>query len=360
MKIRVVLGLLLGMFLTTPAFAARTVFYYPNECCLNITLGDFAILFAQALKLPEPDTGFTAQTASAALSAKGHVPDGGWVLTNLLPESTLAKLLRNTPFYRLPFSTNDFQNSTKLVTVSRARGAFPEQPPITQGEFAGLMTRALKLPEPKGGWTEQNAINALSSHVPPIRPGKGWSPKAPLIEADMIQMLAPTQFQPTSIDPSMEISLLHAHSLLMGKFEMATEGHFGLFIVKALGVPAPANGWTKRNSLDFIKREFGVESGYGWNADAPLCTELFENALRQILERIQAQQNPSGTRITDAQKAKQNKQIEQFLSDIRRNGLIPTDRCMIVPAPGLIPLPGPIGNFEPLPPASTSTPPPEE
>ncbi len=394
MKIRFAVGILLGLLIASPVFAARTILYYENECCRNITEGEFSILYAQALKLREPAQGWTVQSAAAALSAIGHQPDKGWILSRFLSESVMAGLLRNSPFYRKPFNTEEFQRSNTLVTIAKARSAFPVEEAITQGEFAILLAQALNLQTPKSGWTVESATKALASQPAPISPAKGWQSDAPLKEADMVKILSPTPFRPTSIDPNLEISPIQAYSLLFGKFEIATEGHFGVFLVKALGVPEPAGGWSKQGALDFVKKEFGVDSGYGWSPNSPLCAETFENSLRKILLQLKSgtrapgkQTNSGRAMIGGAQDpdgdlallpnvwetlaqfgatdgapqandaAKRNKEVESFLNDLRRNGLIPADRCATIPAQALLAAAAPLGSADPPPPASTSVPP---
>jgi hypothetical protein len=63
--------------------------------------------------------------------------------------------------------------------------------------------------------------------------------------------------------PKMVIPSLQAYSLLFGKYEIATEGHFGLFVVNALGIMPPAGGWTQEKALKYIEMQYGVQSGYG-------------------------------------------------------------------------------------------------
>jgi len=391
-KIRSMVGLLLSLLVASPVFAARTILYYENECCRNVTEGEFAIVYAQALKLHEPAQGWTVQSAAAALSAIGHQPDKGWVLSRFVSEGVMAGLLRNSPFYRKPFDTEQFQRSNLMVTVAKARSALPVEDAITQGEFAILVAQALNVPAPKGGWSSESASKALSAQPIPLSPTKGWQLNAPLKEVDMIKILAPTTFHPTSVDPNLEISPVHAYSVLFGKFEIATEGHFGVFLAKAIGAPEPAGGWSKRGALDFMKREFGVENAYGWSPDAPLCVDVFENTLRKVLLQLKSgapsRQTNGGRALlampqagdagavllagaagtfTDfgmnegpaqaADAAKRNKEVESFLNDLRRNGLIPTDRCATMPAQALLAAAAPLGSADPPPPASSSVPP---
>jgi hypothetical protein len=188
----------------------------------------------------------------------------------------------------------------------------------------------------------------------------------------MQQILAPTMYRSTSIEPKMVVPTLQAYSLLFGKYEIATEGHFGLFVVNALGAMPPAGGWTQEKALEYLKKEYGAESGYGWSAGAPLCAETFDQALRQILAKVQqtssiilpAKSNPysllfgqallaqnslkfdsfgfhaqtAGSRQDSAQAAERKKEVETFITSLRRSGLIPNDRCAIVPAQGLMQL----------------------
>jgi len=375
---------LAGLFIATPLFAARTILYYENECCRTVTEGEFAILYAQALKLREPAQGWTIQTAAAALSGLRHQPEKGWILSRFLSESVMAGLLQNSPFYRKPFSTEEFQKSNILVTIAKARGVFPVEDAITQGDFAILLVRALNLP--KGRENAESATKTLASQPVPIAPAGGWRIDAPLKESDMAQILAPTAFRNTSIDPNIEVTPVQAWSLLFQKFEIATEGHFGIFLVKALGVPEPAGGWTKQAGLDFIKTEFGVDSGYGWSPNAPLCVETFENALRKILlqlkngsaapgkpgngsfalalpvsSQFQTGFSEFGSVVPQAEPgtaSKRKKEVEAFLNDLRHNGLIPSDRCATISTLALRAITGSqLRSGEPPPPASNSIPP---
>lgn len=343
-----------------PLFAARTILYFENECCRYITEGEFAILYVTGLKLEEPAQGWTVQSAAAALSSLGHQPQGGWVLSRLLSEAVMARLLKNSPFYRSPFSVPDFQKSDNLVTIANARGAVPGDGGLTQGEFAVFLADALKLTAGPSGWSVGAAVAALSRQPVPIQPAGGWKASARLREGDMLQILAPTNFRPASLDPNMMVSTLQAYSLLFGKFEIATEGHFGLFVVTALGVPAPPGGWTQEAALDYIKTRFDVDSGYGWSAYAPLCAETFDHALRKIMAQLQPtvppslQTNPVAARSSEPVPAQdtaasaplpkknagggKNAGVEDFLNSIRHNGLIPADPCSIIPAQGLLSL----------------------
>ncbi len=360
--------LVLALVSPKPSFAARTILFYEDECCRYITEGEFAVLYASALKLREPAQGWTIQSAAAALSSLGHQPQGGWVLSRFLSEAVMARLLKNSPFYRAPFTEPAFERSDLLVTIANARGALPADDGLNQGEFAVLLVEALKLQAPPAGWSMSSAIAALSAQAVPIRPVDGWKPNGPLHESEMLQILAPTRFRPTSIDPGMVVSSLQAYSLFFGRFEIATEGHFGLFVVSSLGVPAPQGGWTQKAALDYLQKRFGVQSGYGWNAHAPLCAKTFDDALRRIIEQLQPSTSassqpvmpPAETGIAAATKlssglvdpatkeapaSSQNKDrdrknagVEDFLNSIRRNGLIPANPCTIVPAQGLLAL----------------------
>jgi hypothetical protein len=334
---------------TAPAFAERTILYYENECCRKITEGEFAILYAQGMRLREPPQSWTAQSAAAALSSLGHQPAGGWVLSRFLTEKAMSQLLINSPFYRKPFTEASFQKSELTVTFSKARSVFPPDEGITQGEFAILLAEALKLPPPRAGWKPESAATALAAAQPvPLRPPRGWNVNEILKEGDLLQILAPTQYKPVPVNPSAAVTTLQAYSILFGNFEVATEGDFGLFLVNALGATPPAGGWTKQNSLDFIKREFNLESGYGWNPGAPLCTEVFENALRRILTRIKADnratgkppqtpgpRDPSSREAAQEKAAPISRDAEALIRQIRMSGFIPSDRCAIIPAQGL-------------------------
>jgi hypothetical protein len=353
---------------TEPAFATRTILYYENECCRYITEGEFAILYVAGLKLREPAQGWTVQSAAAALSSLGHQPQGGWVLSRFLSEAVMARLLKNSPFYRSPFADPAFQKSDTLVTIANARSALPGEEGLTQGEFAVLLAEALKLPGPPSGWSENSAIAALSSQPVAIHPIAGWKANAQLRESEMLQVLAPTRFRPTSLEPNMVVSTVQAYSLLFGKYEIATEGHFGLFVVNSLGVQSPPGGWTQEEALKYIKNRFNVESGYGWNAYAPLCAKTFYQALHQIIARLQPAAHASpqpnrpvaGTKKTatalysgfvgplageigNASSSPQNEErnrkssaVEDYLNSIRHGGLIPADECAIIPAQGLL------------------------
>jgi hypothetical protein len=65
--------------------------------------------------------------------------------------------------------------------------------------------------------------------------------------------------------------------------------------------------------------------------------------------------NEGSAQAADA--TKQNKEVESFLNDLRRNGLIPADRCATMPAQALLAAAAPLGSADPPPPASTSVPP---
>ncbi len=353
--------IILTLFLSTaPAYAARTILYYENECCRNITEGEFAILYCQGLKLKEPSQGWTVQTAAAALSALGHQPEGGWVLSRFLSEAVCARLLRNSPFFSKPFTESVTQNSNTLITIARARGIVPADDTLNQGEYAVLLATALKLPLPPGCSPEQ-AIEILNSQQPPVKPALGWKPATKLTEGDMLQILVHTPFRPTITNPMIEVSAIQAYSLLFGKYEVATQGQFGMFMVEALGAQAPAGGWNPRNSLEYLQKEYALSNHFGWNPAAPLCAETFEDALRQILIKNQVsaggkktggskpQPAPSGT-LTAASlsqpnsaeskapganlpmsAAQGNRQADEFIKEVKRSGMLPSDKCSLVP-----------------------------
>lgn len=345
--------------MASPAFAVRTILYYENECCRNITEGEFAILYCQGLKLREPAQGWTVQTAAAALTSLGHQPAGGWVLSRFLSEAVMARLLRNSPYYRKPFTDQDFQSSDRLVTIANARSVVESDEPLNQGEFAILLAQALKLPVPPD-CSPEVAIRALMALPTPIKPVAGWKPRVALRETDMVEALALTQYRPTMIHPTMEIAPLQAYSLLFGKYEIATQGHFGLFIVEALGVPPPPSGWTGKSALAFVKSEFKIGNTFGLNHHAPLCTEFFLNSLRQILTQIQqttpttagAPAAPGRLEAAAAPPGPQPRSgpsqpaagapdaataaVESFIREARRSGMIPADVCETVPARALI------------------------
>jgi hypothetical protein len=358
----VILFLILGVLLSAmPAFAARTILYYENECCRNITEGEFAILYCQGLRLREPAQGWTVQTASAALSAIGHQPEGGWVLSRFLTEAVCSRLLRNSAFFRKPFTESVTQASNTLITIARARSIVPADDSLTQGEYAVLLANALRLPLPPGSSPEQ-AIQVLSAQQPPIRPALGWKPSARLTEGDMVQILVNTPFRPTITNPVIEVSAIQAYSLLFGKFEVATQGQFGMFIVDALGAPQPVGGWNQRNTLEYLQSEYGLTNNFGWNPNAPLCAETFEDALRQILLKTQAnsasgsaagqkQASPAGKAAPISAAAAKpqsgsaksagaaagmtaqdnSRMVEDFIGEVKRTGMLPADKCSLVP-----------------------------
>jgi hypothetical protein len=421
MRVRgLILLLALGMICLSPAFAAKTILYYDSECCRNITEGEFAILYCQALNLREPIQGWTVQTAAAALSTLGHQPEGGWVLSRFLSEAAMSRLLRNSKLYRKPFNQPDFQTSNKPVTIANARNAVPSDDAITQGEFALLLARALNLPSPAHP-TPETAIKLLSSRTVPLKPISGWSMDAPLTESEMLEVLSPTPFRASSVDPTSDISALQVYSLLFGKFEIATQGHFGLYIVEALGIPPPSGKWTMKGALDYVGREFGVSGDYGLHRNAPLCAEFFVNSLRQILLKLWQPANtpPTAKRasalfrilrkasdpilstttgnisfsaavasdpyidnshgsfeFTPQQGGKSAgaslKDVDAFIKDVRSSGLLPTNQCLPVAAQGFsksaqgpigpvaAPAPPPPEAPKSTPPASASSPPPEE
>jgi hypothetical protein len=376
-RTRTIAVVTLILLIAAPVFAGRTILYYENECCRNITEGEFAILYAQGLRLGEPAQGWTVQSAAATLSSLGRRPAGGWSLSRFLTEKVMSQLLINSPFYRKPFTEAWFQKSELAVTVSKARSVFPPDEGITQGEFAVLLAEALKLSPAPGGWKPESAASALAAARPiSLRPPRGWNVDEILKEGDLLQILGSTHYRPVPIHPSAAVTTLQAYSILFGKFEVATEGDFGLFLVNALGATPPNGGWTKQNSLDFIKREFNVESGYGWNPGAPLCTEVFENALRRILSRAKADNGATGkpsqtpgsldpalwvftpnpvlqeVKAAQEKAAPINRDIEAIIRQIRKSGFIPSDRCAIIPAQGLLLLstpPPPAPPDDPLP-----------
>jgi hypothetical protein len=368
-----------------PAFAAKTILYYDSECCRNITEGEFAILYCQALNLREPGQGWTVQSAAAALSSLGHQPEGGWVLSRFLTESTMSRLLRNSKLSRKQFNQQDFQRSTRFVTIANAREAVPADDAITQGEFAVLLSRALNIPAPAHP-SPDAAIRLLLSQPLQIKPLAGWQADAPLHESEMLEILATTPIRASSVDASAEISALQAFSLLFGKFEIATQGHFGLYIVEALNIPPPEGGWTTKKALDYVQKEFGVSGHYGVNRNAPLCADFFLDSLRSILLKIwQPANTPSQGRGASAllrmlghavpssggipaadfafspsgsfefvPQSKSNfsgpsaKDVDKFINEVRDSGLLPPNQCQPVAARGFSKAKqGPIGPIQP-------------
>ncbi len=399
----------LAAFAAIPASAAKTILYYDSECCRNITEGEFAILYCQSLGLREPAQGWTVQSAAAALSSLGHQPQGGWVLSRFLSEGVMSRMLRNSKLFRKPFNEADFQRSTKLVTIASARSVVPSDDAITQGEFAVLLARALSVPAPAHPSPEA-AIKLLTSMTMPLKPVAGWQANATLNEAAMLEILNATRFRASSVDPTAEISPLQAFSILFGKFEIATQGHFGLYIVEALSVPPPAGGWTMNKALDYVQTEFGVSGGgYGLHRNAPLCADFFVNSLREILLKLwQPANTPPSTKtasrlmrllnrattpvaevtaadfsfglggsfnFVDPQDGKKpgiqqggkssgpsSKDVDTFIKDVRSSGLLPSDRCQPVAAQGFSKAPqgpiGPLGAPNAPPPPETPKPPP--
>ncbi len=395
------------VFAAMPAEAAKTIVYYDSECCRDITQGEFAILYCQALGLREPAQGWSVQSAAAALSAMGHQPTGGWVLSNYLTEGAMSRLLRNSKLNRKPFNEPEFQRSTKPVTIANARSAVPADDAISQGEFAVLLARALNLPE-SVNQTPEAAVRQLLSLPIPLKPLAGWLVDAPLHESEMLEILAATPFRASSVDPTAEISALQAYSLLLGRFEIATEGHFGLYIVEALGVPPPAGGWSMKKALDYVEREFGIKGGYGVQKNTPLCADFFIDSLRGVLMKtwqtegkarsaegpailrrtLQRASDPVAEQMGSAPfygssgaftfaplqggKSSVAKDVEAFIKDVRSSGLLPSNRCQPIAAQGFSkaaqgpigpvagPIPPPAESPKPAPPASSSVPPPPE
>ena len=401
MKRRAVLFLFaLCALACAPAFAARTILYYDSECCRNITEGEFTIIYCQALNLHEPAQGWTVQSAAAALSSLGHQPDGGWILSRFLTESAMSRVLRNSKLYRRPFSEQEFQRSTKLVTVANARNAVPTDVAITQGEFAILLVRALNIPAPANP-TPDAAIRLLLAQPLQVKPVAGWQADAPLHESEMLEILSATPIRASSVDPTAEISALQAYSLLFGKFEIATQGHFGLYIVEALNVQPPEGGWTTKKALDYVEKEFGVSGRYGLNRNAPLCADFFLDSLRSILLKIWQPANtppqgkgasamlrvlklafPRGSAVAaldlgfspsaafefapQPQKPKSGgpspKDVDRFINEVRVSGLLPSNQCQPVAAQGFSKAAqGPIGPLQPpgvpVPPQTPQDPP---
>jgi len=389
-----ILFLAWGVVCSSPAFAAKTILYYDSECCRNITEGEFAILYCESLNLREPIQGWTVQSAAAALSTLGHQPEGGWVLSRFLSEAVMSRLLRHSKLYRKPFNQQDFQHSTKLVTIANSRIAVPSEDAITQGEFAVLLARALNIPAPARP-TPEAATNVLVSRPVPLRPMAGWRVDAPLIESEMLEILSPTPFRASSVDATSDISALQAFSLLFEKFEIATQGHFGLYIVEALAIPPPVGGWTMKKALDYVEKEFGVSGGYGLHRNAPLCAEFFVNSLREILLKLwQPANTPPKTkgasallhllrRATDPatvmvsadisfnsygsfefapqqggkSSGSSSNDVASFIKDVRSSGLLPTNSCQPVAAQGFSKAQqGPIGPVAAAPPPPPKTP----
>jgi len=59
---------------------------------------------------------------------------------------------------------------------------------ITQGEFAILYVKALRIPSPPGGWTPQSAANQLTALG--IEPKEGWKLDEILTEAVLIDLVS--------------------------------------------------------------------------------------------------------------------------------------------------------------------------
>ncbi len=389
-----------------PAFAAKTILYYDSECCRSITQGEFAILYCQALGLKEPAQGWNVQTAAAALSSFGYKPEGGWVLPASLTEGVMSRLVRNSKLDRKQFDGADFRRSNKPVTIANARAVVPDDDAITQGEFAVLLVRALNLPAAANP-VPAAAAKLLASQPVPIRPLEGWQVDQPLHEAEMLQILSATPIRASSVDPTAEISPLQAYSLLLGKFEIATQGHFALYIVEALNVPPPAGGWSMKKALDYVEREFGVSSGYGMHRNVPLCADFFVNSLRGVLLKTwQPANTPAppkgaaalfrlfgkatgstvGLEVFDtfsefhgsfefvplqgsSSAVPGAKDVDAFIKDVRSSGLLPANRCQPVAAQGFsraaqgplgptpVPIPPPAETPKPPPPATATVPP---
>ncbi len=392
-----------------PAYAAKTILYYDSECCRNVTQGEFAILYCQSLGLREPAQGWTVQTAAAALSALGHQPDGGWVLSGFLNQGAMSRLVRKSKLNRKEYEQAEFKRSTKPITIADARAIAPAEDAITQGEFAILLARALNVPGPANP-SPAAAAKLLSAQPLPIRPLAGWQVDQPLREAEMLEILSATPFRASSVDPTAEISSLQAYSLLLGKFEIATQGHFALYIVEALNVPPPSGGWTMKKALDYVQKEFGVNSGYGMQRNVPLCADFFVDSLRGVLMKVSQPANGSAPskgasalmrlfgKVTDPtigldsldlsstlrasfafaplQAGKSStssaKDVDSIIKDVRSSGLLPSNKCQPVAAQGFSragqgpigplppPIPPPPDTPKPPPPASNAIPPSQE
>ncbi len=389
-----------------PAFAAKTILYYENECCRNITQGEFAILFCQALGLREPAQGWTVQSAAAALTTSGHQPKGGWGLSSVLTEADMSGLLRNSKFDRKPFNQAEFRRSRKPVTIANARTAAPSDEAISQGEFAVLLVRALNLPPP-GNPSPFEAASILASRPIPVKPLAGWQVDQPLREAEMLEILASTPIRASSVDPTAGISALQAYSLLLGKFEIATQGHFALYIVEALNIRPPAGRWTIKSALERVGKEFGVGGGYGMHPNVPLCGDFFVNSLRDILLKtgqppgappqargpfallrmLRRAAGPAagfeppglvsalpvsldfGPLQRSSSSQSRGKDVDAFIRDVRESGLLPSNKCEPVAAqgfskaaqgpigPATTPVPPPAATPQPAPAATSSVPP---
>lgn len=248
-----------------------------DECCQEITHGEWAILLAWALGLVEPPEGWTAAQAARALERMGRRPEGGWRLEAPLRESDLALTLRGTRFATHPAA----QPGHGAVTRARARAIFREGMPVAQGRFAQMLVRALA---PERTFTVPEALAWLQARG--LAPVGGWEPDQWMTERTMWEILSRARWPVSTLARllpevgDLPVEWARAHALLFERRDQLTQAMLALVLVKVSGLAPPAGGWTLAAALAELER-WNARPEYGWTPSAPIC----EGDLARLLRR---------------------------------------------------------------------------
>jgi len=246
---------------------ARSVVLAEDECCAEITQGEWAILLVWALGLAEPPEGWTAERAARALERVGRRPEGGWRLAAPLREGDLGPMLRGTRFAGHPLA----QPGQGAVTRARARAIFRDGMPVTQGRFAQLLVRALK---PTRAFTVEEAIAWLQARG--LVPAEGWEPDEWMTERRMWDVLSRAGWPVSPLVRllpevgELPVDLSRAHALLFERRDHPTQAMLALLLAKVSGLAAPPWGWTLAEALAELQR-WNARPEYGWTPSAPIC-----------------------------------------------------------------------------------------
>ncbi|MDD5544204.1 MAG: hypothetical protein PHX83_13615 [Acidobacteriia bacterium] len=300
----------------------HTILYYPTqECCQPLTEGEFAILYAQGLGLPEPTEGWTVQSASAALTDRlKFVPvkrqwdsehktytykRRGWHLSDFLTEEVFFDALKaseNPKFDRKPF-TNGF-NAPDLtqrivstpdgyfelnytagdpdaqVRLPEVRAAVMKCDCITQGEFASLFAQKIDLDPRVLTWSPGLAANELLAKC--YYPRGGWQLNKCLTNEDFFNLLKGTEFDlrtGQAVDPNGFVTPLQALAVLE-KQPFTTEAELAILFANRIGMRPPPGGWTADAAIQRLSG-YDLSPSYGWVQCVPGCAADFEKLLKR-------------------------------------------------------------------------------
>jgi hypothetical protein len=300
----------------------HTILYYPTqECCQEITEGEFAILYAQGMQLAEPPEGWTVQSASAAVAEKlGWIPikrqwssdrksytykRKGWHLSEYLTEEVFfdgLKASKDPQFDRKPF-TNGFRKDdlvTQLtpntegnfellytagdpdeaVRIPKVRAAVTRCDCVTEGEFAALFAQKIQIDPRVRVWTADRAANELLAKC--YYPTGGWRLPECLTNEDFANLLRGTEYElpvAQAVNPHGYVSPLEVMAALE-KRPVTTQGELAIYYANRIGLRPPEGGWTSEAAIQRLQG-YNLSPAFGWVQCAPGCAYDFEKFVKR-------------------------------------------------------------------------------